>query len=131
MRVGLHSAVVWKRLYLRPLSASRSSVGMRIGPPKALLAPKPMSSISTMTTFGAPCGAFTSKRGGGVASRASSVVIGAAFGSAIGSTVRSIGYGSLLCAGRGDRRGHGEADGDEVGADFHGASDSMVDRPAF
>ena len=56
VRVGLHSAVVWKRLYLRPLAASFSSVGMRIGPPKALLWPKPMSSISTITTLGAPCG---------------------------------------------------------------------------
>ena len=36
-------------------SARRSSVGMWIGPPKALDWPKPMSSISTMTTFGAPC----------------------------------------------------------------------------
>ena len=56
VRVGLHSAVVWKRLYLRPPAASFSSVGMRIGPPKALLWPKPMSSISTITTLGAPCG---------------------------------------------------------------------------
>ena len=37
---------------------------MWIGPPNALEWPKPMSSISTMTTFGAPSGAFTSKRGG-------------------------------------------------------------------
>ncbi len=49
---------------------------MRIGPPNALLWPKPMSSISTITTLGAPAGAFTSKRGGAFASRASSVVIG-------------------------------------------------------
>ena len=44
-----------------------------IGPPNALLWPKPMSSISTITTFGAPLGAFTSKRGGAFALRASSV----------------------------------------------------------
>lgn len=53
-----------------------------------------MSSISTMTTFGAPAGAFTSKRGGAFASRASSVVIALVAGSWIGSTVRS----SLSCA---------------------------------
>ncbi len=34
-----------------------------------------MSSISTMTTFGAPSGAFTSKRGGALALRASISVI--------------------------------------------------------
>ena len=55
-RVGLHSAVVWKRLYRSPPFASFSSVGMLIGPPNALLWPKPMSSISTITTLGAPCG---------------------------------------------------------------------------
>ena len=49
---------------------------MWIGPPKALGMPKPMSSMSTTTTFGAPDGALTSKRGGGVALRASSSVIG-------------------------------------------------------
>jgi hypothetical protein len=49
-----------------------------------------MSSISTMTTFGAPAGAFTSNRGGAVTFRASiSVKVGRA-GSAIGRTVRSI-----------------------------------------
>jgi len=59
-----------------------------MGPPNVLGPPKPMSSISTITTFGAPCGAFTSKRGGAFASRASKVVIGASFGSGIGRTVR-------------------------------------------
>ncbi len=49
---------------------------MWIGPPKALDWPKPMSSISTMSTFGAPAGAFTSNRGGGgVALRTSSTVL--------------------------------------------------------
>ena len=47
---------------------------MWIGPPKALGMPKPMSSMRTISTFGAPAGAFTSKRGGGVALRASSSV---------------------------------------------------------
>ena len=62
---------------------------MWIGPPKALDWPKPMSSISTISTFGRPVGAFTSNRGGAFALRASSVVIGVSFGSGIGSTVRS------------------------------------------
>ena len=49
---------------------------MWTGPPKALGMPKPMSSIRTSSTFGAPAGGFTSKRGGGVAFRTSSSVIG-------------------------------------------------------
>jgi len=64
MRVGEHSAVVWKRLYFSPFFASFSALGMWIGPPKALEWPKPMSSISTMTMLGAPLGGLTSKRGG-------------------------------------------------------------------
>ncbi len=51
-RVGEQSAVVWKRVYLSPSAASRSKVGVLIGPPKALEAPKPQSSISTTRTFG-------------------------------------------------------------------------------
>ena len=62
---------------------------MWIGPPKALDWPKPMSSISTISTLGALAGALTSNRGGALALRASSVVIGASFGSGIGRTVRS------------------------------------------
>ncbi len=46
-RIGEHSAVVWKRLYRSPPAANRSAVGMLIGSPKALEAPKPTSSIST------------------------------------------------------------------------------------
>ena len=48
-----------------------------------------MSSISTMTTFGAPSGALTSQRGGAVALRASSSVNFCGAGSWIGRTVRS------------------------------------------
>lgn len=47
---------------------------MLMGPPNALDMPKPMSSINTTSTFGASEGAFTLKRGGGVALRASSTV---------------------------------------------------------
>jgi hypothetical protein len=55
-RVGEHSAVVWNRLYFRPWAASRSAVGVLIGSPKALEAPKPVSSIRTTKTLGAPAG---------------------------------------------------------------------------
>src|ERR1700692_4876031 len=88
IREGEQRAVVWKRLYFRPFAASFSTVGIWTGPPKALDCPKPMSSINTMTTFGAPFGAFTANRGGAFALRASSVVIGAYFGSGIGRTSR-------------------------------------------
>jgi hypothetical protein len=48
-----------------------------------------MSSINTMSTFGAPVGALTSNRGGAFALRTSSVAIGAILGSGIGKIVRS------------------------------------------
>src|SRR3954471_1606621 len=63
---------------------------MCTGPPKALGMPKPMSSTSTISTLGAPLGAFTSNRAGGFTSRASSAVITAGLGSGIGSIVRSM-----------------------------------------
>ena len=63
-RVGEQSAVVWKRLYLRPFAASRSTFGVLIGPPKALDAPKPTSSIRTTRTFGAPAGGRSGSIGG-------------------------------------------------------------------
>src|SRR5689334_19589700 len=55
-RVGAHSAVVWKRLYLKPRAARRSAVGIAHGPPNALDAAKPTSSSKTTSTFGAPAG---------------------------------------------------------------------------
>jgi hypothetical protein len=58
-----------------------SNDGMETGPPKLLGTPKPMSSISTMTTFGAPFGALTSKRGGRGTLRASTSVMAARAGS--------------------------------------------------
>ena len=48
---------MWKRLYLSPPAASRSNVGVEIGPPNPLGLPKPASSVSTSSTFGAPSGA--------------------------------------------------------------------------
>jgi hypothetical protein len=88
-RVGVHSEVVWNWLKRMPSFASCSAVGVRIGPPKALGWPKPMSSINTISTFGALAGAWTRNSGGGVTLRALISVIGGYCGSTIGSTVRS------------------------------------------
>ncbi len=67
-RVGAHSAVVWKRLYLRPPAASRSAIGVRHGPPNVPAAPKPTSSSSTISTFGAPSGGSNGSMGGNAVS---------------------------------------------------------------
>jgi hypothetical protein len=67
-RVGAHSAVVWKRLYRSPPAASRSAVGVRQGPPNVLDAPKPTSSTSTTSTFGAPSGGSNGSIGGNAVS---------------------------------------------------------------
>ena len=58
--------------------------------------PKPMSSISTITTLGAPSGALTSNRAAALALRASSSVLLGTLGSGIGSIVRSVGSMILL-----------------------------------
>src|SRR3954471_24516016 len=89
-RVGEHSAVVWKRVYLRPLAARRSKFGVWHGPPKALEAPKPTSSISTTSTFGAPFGGRSGTIGGyDVSGSLASYVVSPAGGmSGIGSTWR-------------------------------------------
>ena len=63
-RVGEHSAVVWNRVYLRPSAARRSAVGVWHGPPKALEAPKPTSSMRTTSTLGAPDGGRSGSIGG-------------------------------------------------------------------
>src|SRR4029078_12212431 len=55
-RVGAHSAVVWNRVYFRPLAARRSATGVSHGPPNALDAAKPTSALNTTSTFGAPDG---------------------------------------------------------------------------
>jgi hypothetical protein len=62
---------------------------MLMGPPNGAEWPKPMSSRRTITTFGAPFGAFTSKRGGAVALRASTSMMAGYSGSGTGNTVRS------------------------------------------
>ena len=45
---------------MSPRLATRSKFGVGIGPPKVLAAPKPVSSVMTSRTFGAPLGAVTS-----------------------------------------------------------------------
>src|SRR5215203_2677824 len=67
-RVGAHSAVVWKRLYLRPFPASRSAVGVAHGPPNALEAAKPTSSSKMTSTLGAPAGGSSGSIAGNDAS---------------------------------------------------------------
>src|ERR1700683_2914634 len=54
--VGAHRAVVWKRVYFSPRLANLSAFGVLQGPPKALEAPKPMSSSKITRTLGAPSG---------------------------------------------------------------------------
>ena len=90
-RVGAHRAVVWKRLYLSPPAASRSAVGVWQGPPNALEAPKPTSSRSTTSTFGAPAGGISGSIGGYAVSGsfASYVVRPGAGRSGIGSMERA------------------------------------------
>jgi hypothetical protein len=63
-RVGEHNAVVWNRVSFKPPAARCSAVGMLTGPPKALEAPKPTSSSSTTSTFGAPAGGRSGVIGG-------------------------------------------------------------------
>src|SRR6187551_2344871 len=97
-RVGAHSAVVWKRLYLSPFPASRSAVGVAHGPPNALDPAKPTSSSRTTSTFGAPAGGRSGSIGGNVASgslasRGSSPSYGL---SGIGRTSRERGSVTLL-----------------------------------
>ncbi len=80
---------------------NRSAEGARL--------PKPMSSISTMSTLGALAGALTSNRGGGVALRTSSTVLCGYCGSGSGSTVRSVGSTTLAAAAGWAFTGIGEA----------------------
>jgi hypothetical protein len=63
-RVGEQSAVVWKRLNFSPFFANRSAFGVLVGPPKALDAPNPTSSIRTISTLGAPFGGRSCSIGG-------------------------------------------------------------------
>ena len=60
--------MVWNRVCFRPAAARRSAVGVLMGPPKALEAPNPQSSISTTRTFGAPAGGRRGSIGGNLES---------------------------------------------------------------
>jgi hypothetical protein len=64
-RVGEQSAVVWNRVYLSPVAASRSAFGVCTGPPNALDAPKPTSSSSTSRSSCGPSGIATLLSGSG------------------------------------------------------------------
>ena len=77
-RRGLHDGT---GVGLVMVAASRSRVGVCSGPPNVLGPPKPMSSISTITTLGAPLGAVTSNLGGALALRASNSLYVGGFGS--------------------------------------------------
>src|SRR3954447_25975705 len=55
-RVGEHRAVVWKFVYVRPLSAIRLMFGVSIRPPNGSIARKPTSSRTMKRTFGASSG---------------------------------------------------------------------------
>jgi hypothetical protein len=89
-RVGEQRAVVWNRAYFRPLAASFSKLGVWHGPPNADDDPKPASSISTTSTFGAPAGGRSGLMGGYLVSGsfASNVVRPIGVTSGIGSTLR-------------------------------------------
>jgi hypothetical protein len=91
--------VVWKRVYFRPSPASRSAVGVPIGPPNALDAPNPTSSSSTTRTLGAPGGGRSRVIGGNDVSGsfASYVVSPACARSGIGRTDREM-SGVLMSA---------------------------------
>ena len=67
-RVGEQSAVVWKRLNFSPPAASISALGVWHGPPKALDAPNPTSSIRMTSTLGAPLGGRNCSIGGNLVS---------------------------------------------------------------
>jgi hypothetical protein len=67
-REGEQSAVVWKRVYLSPSFAILSNVGVLHGPPNALEALKPTSSMSTIKTLGAPAGGRSGSIGGNLLS---------------------------------------------------------------
>ncbi len=101
-RVGEQSAVVWKRLYLSPLDARRSAVGVAHGPPNALDAAKPTSSMRMTRTFGAPSGGRSCSIGGNdvAGSFASYVVSPTGVMSGIGRTSRCSGLSGMRLSPR-------------------------------
>src|SRR5581483_4234858 len=57
-RVGEQRAVVWKRVYRKPIFARRSRFGVGTCPPNVPHCPNPASSIRMIRTLGAPAGAL-------------------------------------------------------------------------
>src|SRR5271156_6713895 len=76
-REGEHSAVVCHCEYIRPLSASRWSVGILIRPPKGDHAARPVSSYSMTRTLGAFFGALSARNAdqSGLESRTSRLMV--------------------------------------------------------
>ena len=91
--MGEQRAVVWKREYFSPFFARRSKFGVSHGPPKALEAPNPTSSIRTTRTLGAPSGGRSGSIGGKevAGSLASYVVTPTCCRSGMGRTWRPLG----------------------------------------
>src|SRR5262245_17320438 len=87
-RLGEQRAVVCMRLYFSPLAASLSIVGVGIGPPNVLDAPKPTSSVRISRTLGAPLGAWTSLGKSGFESLSVGPILPWNGGSGIGRTFR-------------------------------------------
>src|SRR5262245_48521490 len=63
-RGGEQRAGVWQRVYFRPLAASFSTAGVWHGPPIALDARNPTSSIKITSALGAPVGGRRGRIGG-------------------------------------------------------------------
>jgi len=91
-RVGEQRAVVWKFVKRNPAWARRSKVGVEIGPPNVLEAPKPTSSVRMSRILGAPLGGCSSLGKSGTESLAVRPMRPLKGGS---------GRGSVSCAARG------------------------------
>src|SRR6187551_1158852 len=126
-RVGAHSAVVWKRLYLRPFPARRSAVGVAHGPPNALEAAKPTSSSKTTSTFGAPAGGRSGSIGGNVASGSlASSGSSPSYGlSAIGKTSRELWSVTLSSSPRRRERGPASSGRSRAGLRHFGSNTAL------
>src|SRR5215471_1048001 len=110
-RVGEQSAVVWKRVKLRPCLARASRLGVGTCPPKVPHWPKPESSMRMMRTLGAPAGALMIGILEGVDSLYVSPMVPAKGASGAGRTTAA-----LVLAGRGSGGAGGEGGGVAVGA---------------
>src|SRR3954451_11876413 len=107
-RLAEQTAVTWNRLYRRPCAATRSMFGVRKPAPKQPSCAKPMSSSTTISTFGASgAGAgYPTKRGSELSTRV--VMRGVCTGQFCHSTDTFVaGPGAAGCGhGRADERAH-------------------------